>query len=440
MTHLKAVRGMVRGLKLILFFIILIVFTIVNLVILIRSDRETISKEALIYGTAFVSENQSDDWIQRNLLVDQQIEPTLELSGEGPIDMEIGGGYTEIGYTAEDALGTDLTDSVKTSVEDDVLIYTVSDTLGNTTSATRDINYVDTTPPEIILTDGNEIHLEAGVDYVEPGYAAIDNADGDVTKNVQVSGSVEKYKLGTYNITYTVSDSNGNTGTITRKVYRDAVEQPETVDPGDKVIYLTFDDGPGQYTEKLLDILDQYGVKVTFFVTAQFPNYLDMISEEYNRGHTIAIHSYTYDFSIYASEETYFDDLNAMQDIIREQTGTETTLVRFPGGSSNTISTEYCYGIMTALAADLEAMGYQYFDWNVTSGDAGETTETSVVIRNVTTEITENGNSSNVVLQHDIKDFSVDAVEDIIVWGLENGYTFLPLDSSSPTVHHGINN
>ena len=93
---------------------------------------------------------------------------------------------------------------------------------------------------------------------------------------------------------------------------------------------------------------------------------------------------------------------------------------------------------MSRLAYTMTNMGYRYFDWNVTSGDAGETTRTRTVIANVKEGCSEHRVS--VVLQHDIKDFSVDAVEEIILWALNNGYTFLPLDESSPGMHHGINN
>ncbi|MFQ9388566.1 MAG: hypothetical protein ACLR1V_06910 [Coprococcus sp.] len=93
---------------------------------------------------------------------------------------------------------------------------------------------------------------------------------------------------------------------------------------------------------------------------------------------------------------------------------------------------------MTKLTKDLTDMGYQYFDWNVTSGDAGETTSTSVVVQNVISGIQQHDVS--IVLQHDIKGFSVNAVEQIIQWGLAHGYTFLPLTAESPTAHHGVNN
>ena len=122
--------------------------------------------------------------------------------------------------------------------------------------------------------------------------------------------------------------------------------------------------------------------------------------------------------------------------MIYRQTGTYTRLCRFPGGSSNTVS-RFNPGVMSRLAETMTDMGYYYFDWNVSSGDAGGTTDTDQVYWNVRDGCVYN---VNVVLQHDIKDFSVAAVERIIVWGLNNGYQFLPLDESSYGAHHGVNN
>lgn len=92
---------------------------------------------------------------------------------------------------------------------------------------------------------------------------------------------------------------------------------------------------------------------------------------------------------------------------------------------------------MSVLTKAVSDQGYKYFDWNVSSGDAGGTTSTSEVYNNVISGI--QSHDISVVLQHDIKLFSVNAVEDI-VWGLANGYTFLPLTESSPAIHHGVNN
>ena len=205
-----------------------------------------------------------------------------------------------------------------------------------------------------------------------------------------------------------------------------------------RVVYLTFDDGPGPYTSKLLDVLAEYNVKATFFVTAANPKYYDMIAREVNEGHSVGVHSYSHNYkTIYSSEEAFFNDFNAMEEIIYEQTGSYTQLCRFPGGSSNTVS-NFNPGIMSRLTEALTDMGYKYFDWNVSSGDAGETTKTDVVISNIESGC--RGMKASVVLQHDIKDFSVNAVESVIIWGLQNGYTFRALDMSSPDAHHGVNN
>ena len=344
--------------------------------------------------------------------------------------------FVEPGYTASDNIDGDLTDKVTCEEIDGKLVYTVSDSSGNTVQATRDILHEDTTAPEIVLTEGGEIELNAGIPYEEPGFTCTDNVEGDITDRVVVSGEVDCYHKGAYELTYTVEDSYHNETTVTRTVNVVPVPQPDKVDPGDKIIYLTFDDGPGAYTEQLLDVLDAYNVKATFFVVDTA--YSDLIAEEFSRGHSIGIHTASHEYSkIYASEEAYLADLQQMQDLIVRLTGQRTTLVRFPGGSSNTVSS-FNPGIMTVLAADLTDMGYQYFDWNVSSGDAGETTSTQKVYENVINGV--QWQNVSIVLQHDIKDYSVAAVEKIIIWGLNNGYTFLPLDATSPTSHHRIAN
>ena len=254
---------------------------------------------------------------------------------------------------------------------------------------------------------------------------------------VTSEGSVNTYSAGTYSLTYKVQDNYGNEAAVTRTVTVEPIRQADTVNPSGKIVYLTFDDGPGEYTSKLLDILSKYNVKATFFTVGS--GHPDLLKAEADAGHSIGIHSATHDYSkIYASEDAFFADLRKQQETIENATGIRTTLVRFPGGSSNTVSKSYCSGIMTKLTKDLTDMGYQYFDWNVTSGDAGETTNTSVVVQNVISGIQQHDVS--IVLQHDIKGFSVNAVEQIIQWGLAHGYTFMPLTAESPTAHHGVNN
>ena len=156
-------------------------------------------------------------------------------------------------------------------------------------------------------------------------------------------------------------------------------------------------------------------------------------------GHSVAIHSYSHNYkTVYSSIDGYFNDLDKMNNIIKRETGTYSKLVRLPGGSSNTVSRKYKKGIMTDITSELTSRGYTYFDWNVSSGDAGETTSTDKVINNVVRSM--NSGKTLVVLQHDVKKFSVDAVETIIKEGLARGYTFKALNSDSFSAHQHINN
>jgi len=293
----------------------------------------------------------------------------------------------------------------------------------------------------LTLNEGAEIVINVGGSFTDPGYTAVDNGDGDLTAQVQVAGSVDTYKSGTYTITYTVTDSFGNVSTATRTVTVQPVPQPEVVNPGNKVVYLTFDDGPCAYTKTLLDVLAKYNVKATFFVVDKGAGNNKIMQRIVQEGHAIGVHSLTHDYDkIYVNEAAYLQDFNAIRQIIYDQTGVWTTLFRFPGGSSNGISKQHneVPGIMTRLTKLMTEMGYQYFDWNVSSGDAGGAKTADEVYNNVISGI-KNRNVS-VVLQHDIKKYSVEAVEKIIIWGIENGYTFLPLDASSPVCHHSVNN
>ncbi len=205
-----------------------------------------------------------------------------------------------------------------------------------------------------------------------------------------------------------------------------------------QIIYLTFDDGPGPYTDRLLGILERYNVKATFFVTSAFPGYAGCIKKEYDAGHTVAVHSYTHNYrQIYASESAYWSDFENMESVIVGQTGERTNLFRFPGGSSNAVS-KFNSGIMTRLAAQSGEKGYKYFDWNVSSGDAGETTSSVKVTQNIINGI--KGHNESVVLCHDVKSYTVDAMETFIPWALSHGYTFIPLSENSIGAHHPIQN
>lgn len=350
--------------------------------------------------------------------------------------------YEEEGFSAMDACDGDITALVQRTETRETVTYTVTDASGNTATVQREIVYDDPVPPVLELKGSKRVTLNVGQNYREPGYSALDNCDGDLTGQVTVTGHVDTESVGDYTLIYTVKDAYNNLVSVSRTVSvkkpaAPIVSQPNVVVPNGKVIYLTFDDGPGPRTPDLLNILKKYNVKATFFVVnTSFVNTIKQIAKE---GHSLAIHSTTHKFSqIYASDKAYFNDLYSMQRIIKSLTGQESTLLRFPGGSSNTVSRNYNRGIMTRLTRQVQEKGFRYFDWNVDSKDASSARTANQVFNNVTSGVS--GKQISVVLQHDIKGFSVDAVERIIVWGLENGYTFLPLEQDSPICQHRVNN
>ena len=385
--------------------------------------------------------------VERPIVYEDREAPVIVLNGNAEIDLGINETYSELGYTATDDIDGDLTSKVtvegkvdSSKYGDYKLTYKVKDSYDNETVVTRIVHVKDFNPPVITMNNDAKITIKVGEKYTDDGASAYDEIDGDLTSKMTVTNNVDTSKIGVYSVVYSVTDSSGNQANAQRIVYvYDKQSDVTTIDPGDKVVYLTFDDGPYKYTQQLLDILDKYGVKVTFFVTNQYSDYQYLIGEEYKRGHTVAVHTYSHKYDqIYSSEDAFFQDIQAMADVCAAQTGVKPDILRFPGGSSNTTSKKYCPGIMTSLSQSVGLMGYQYSDWNVSSGDAGETTSSSQVAANVIEGM--KNHKVSVVLQHDIKQFSVEAVEEIIQWGLANGYKFLPMDKTSPMAHHGINN
>ena len=348
-------------------------------------------------------------------------------------------GYKEEGFSAYDNYAGDLTDKVVRTETDGAVYYSVIDSSGNESAAERVIEY-GISEPMIRLTGGDEIEVGASFSFTDPGYEAIDESGNDLTSYVQVTGEVIPYQVGSYTLNYSIMNEQGETATAHRTVR--VVPQPavETVIPQEKTIYLTFDDGPSQYTSKLLDVLARYGVKATFFVTNLDPDYQDMIGRAFREGHSIGVHTESHNYALlYQSRDAFFKDFRSMQDIVYAQTGSYTKLFRFPGGSSNTVSRNYCYGIMSDLVKVMTDMGYVYFDWNVDSGDAlGGAKSAYEVLNNTAAECSEH--TVCVVLQHDSKGFSVDAVANIINWGRNHGYTFKALDESCYGAHHGLAN
>lgn len=279
----------------------------------------------------------------------------------------------------------------------------------------------------VIELVGGDVSMAVGDSLVEPGYVIYDDRD---VPEAEIESGVDVSKEGEYEIVYSAKDVSGNLATASRMV--------KVIRPAGK-IYLTFDDGPSDYTGALLDVLKKYGVKATFFVTGYGDDAL--IRREYDEGHAVGLHTNSHIYAhVYSSMENYISDLDAVSERVKRVTGKTSKLMRFPGGSSNLISAYYDGGahIMSALVGAVTDRGYTYFDWNVDSDDAGKADSPDQVYNNVVGALKVGGDS--VILQHDTKPYSVEAVERIIQYGLEHDFVFEKLRADSFAAHHGVNN
>lgn len=201
-------------------------------------------------------------------------------------------------------------------------------------------------------------------------------------------------------------------------------------------VYLTFDDGPSIYTDEILDILDRYDIKATFFVVGkESDSAKEALSRIVEEGHTLGMHSYSHKYKeVYRSVDAFAEDFWKLRDYLYEVTGVESSVYRFPGGSSNTVSSID----MWEFADYLDSQDVVFFDWNISSGDAGSTLlDVDTLVKNCTTGITQRENS--VILMHDSADkhTTVEALPIIIenILALEDT-VILPITENTEPVQH----
>lgn len=343
-------------------------------------------------------------------------------------------------YKASDNYDGDITDRIVFSSEmiDDIngkIKYLVSDSSSNKSEIYQDFMLTDQDSPVIKLNGSYNQVVLVGNNYYDPGYTAYDNCDLDITDKVIVSGYVDTNNTGYYSLKYTINDNNGNSTSVTRYI---RVITPDTVN---NRIYLTFDDGPSfDITPTLLDYLKEEGVKATFFIINFSQNQEYLIKRIVNEGHTIAIHGYSHDYNqIYSSSSAFWNNVYTLKDKIKNLTGVDSVILRFPGGSSNTVS-RFNPGIMSTLVREANEKGFSYFDWNVSSGDAGGASNSNDVYNNVVNNL--GYYRSNVVLMHDFSGNykTLYAVKDIIKFGRDNGYGFYNITNDTPMITHRVNN
>lgn len=217
----------------------------------------------------------------------------------------------------------------------------------------------------------------------------------------------------------------------------DIPEVDAETDDGIRRIYLTFDDGPSIYTRELLDILAQYNVKATFFVTAKGKeNYGDIYRRIVEEGHTLGMHSYSHEYgNIYASLENFQEDIEMLRNFLYRETGTVSRFYRFPGGSSNTVTDTDIHEFIRYL----NAMEIAYFDWNISSGDASSVhSDSEEIVERVMSEIP--ARRVAVVLMHDAADkhSTVEALPKLIeeIQAMNDGTEILPITEETMLIQH----
>ncbi len=371
--------------------------------------------------------------------------PGITLKGDNPMKAEAGTEYEEPGYTGTVQGEDSSQDVVVDRSELDMkklgtysVKYTLSNAKGrNTITVTRTVTVEDNTPPVITINGDTKVQKYIGDEYKEYGATVKDNLDGDISNKVKISGTVDMNEAGEYTILYTAQDSSGNKAQAKRTV------TVRRVNSG-KPVYLTFDDGPSSNTEEILDILKEYDAHATFFIIGQnIPGNENLIKRMVSEGHTLAVHTDCHDYAvIYKSTDAFWSDNEKTRDRIKKITGKTCSLMRFPGGASNTISANYCKGIMTKLTSQTASHGYEYFDWNISSGDAeSNLASVDTIYQNVMTGIRYNYDTP-VVLMHDAaaKTTTPKALKKILKAAKEEGYSFEALDTATEPVHHNINN
>ena len=207
------------------------------------------------------------------------------------------------------------------------------------------------------------------------------------------------------------------------------VSAPATYTYEAGTIYLTFDDGPSQYTYGILDYLRRYNVKATWFVVpSRTEECYAALKDISKAGHTVGVHSATHEYeTIYASVEAYLEDFHEAWDIVREATGKTPHVFRFAGGS-NTVFNE---DIREEVIKEMTRRGFTYFDWNVESGDVGGATWQDMY-NSVPRDC--HNQERPIVLFHDTMQSTLYVIEDVLKVLVNEGYKFDAIQNDTQPV------
>ncbi len=217
--------------------------------------------------------------------------------------------------------------------------------------------------------------------------------------------------------------------TAYREYIRETLAQAE-----EKIVYLTFDDGPSVVTEKILDILKEENVPATFFVTGATTERGKLLYKRMkDEGHSIGIHSYSHKYSeIYINSDAFLKDFTRLEGHLKEIVGETPKIFRFPGGSTNsTVSPS----VIKEIKQKISEKGYIYFDWNALAKDD---LHTPTLSEDIFLNVVKSGGDKKriLVLMHDdtIRTTAPEALRKIIEYYREKGYRFEALTENTKPI------
>lgn len=316
----------------------------------------------------------------------------------------------------------------------------------------RTVEIVDEVKPVITLIDDN-VTILLNEEYKEPGYKAQDEYDGDITDKVEIISGLKNNQVGTYKITYKVTDSSKNTTKISRVVnvvntlYKDEYESIDNnmtgwytsnrqdgsrpreseikkykdqnvyfLGPDKKVIYLTFDEGGNKtYVKEIVDILNKHNIDATFFFSRNYiSNNPDLMKKIINSGHSIGNHTVNHlsmpSLATKDKFDSYYSELKETEIAFMQATGKPMEkLFRYPMG-------EYSNRTMNIM----KSMGYKSIFWSVAYKDWDADYNKEYSLNNMKKQL----HNGAIYLIHPKCRGNYEALEDFINYATDLGYKF----------------
>ena len=209
---------------------------------------------------------------------------------------------------------------------------------------------------------------------------------------------------------------------------------PPSKESTNKVVYLTFDDGPSVVTADILDLLKEENIPATFFVIGATTDRGKMLYQRMvDEGHSIGLHSYSHKYNeIYANADAYLADFERLQKHLQEIVGDTPKIFRFPGGSNNSNASASTLERVKEITAE---QGYVFFDWNALAKDDKATpTPAEKMFKN----IIKSGKDEDriLILMHDdaLRTTAVDCIKMLIDYYTEKGYHIEALTEETPPI------